>query len=168
MSLQPVREGLRRAVRQDVDRIALVEVNQQRAVGLSFAQREIVDAKVLRRRHERLWRPSHTAQQRVATRRLSQACGETCASSAAKGQSEGLVVINKATRATGPRGNNGREALRKDAPWARVGRAKPLPGGQLEAHGEIGPGEISDRAGVPAMDAGGGGAAAWTADLRLH
>ena len=50
---EPPGERVRRAVIQDVDRPAGLDVNQQRPVAVPFAQRELVHAQHPRRRAER-------------------------------------------------------------------------------------------------------------------
>ena len=46
MLLEPCRQGLRRAVRQEVDGTVLLQVYQDGAVGLSFPARPIIDPRI--------------------------------------------------------------------------------------------------------------------------
>src|SRR3989441_11826986 len=62
---EPLGHGVRRAIRQQGDGLAALQVDEDRAVGVAFAQRPIVDAEHLRRGGVSLWLPAEDAQERV-------------------------------------------------------------------------------------------------------
>jgi hypothetical protein len=67
MLLQPGAQRLGCALRQELNRAVVIKVDQDGAIGLAFAEGEIVDTKMLRGWNSLVWDGADSAQERVTT-----------------------------------------------------------------------------------------------------
>ena len=168
MRSQPLRERVRRAVRQDIDRTTLVQVNQYRAIGLSFPESEIINAKVLGCWCLLIGGLAHDAEQSIAAGWVIHVCGQARSRSAAKGLSETALPTREAGRAPCPRSTNTGQTFGKNAASTDGSGAEPFARRQMKTHCEIGPGQIGKCPCVAAVHTRGGELTAWANNARLN
>ncbi len=156
---EPLGHGVRRAIRQQGDGLAALQVDEDRAVGVAFAQRPIVDAEHLRRGGVSLWLPAEEAQERVPADPQVPRVAEAYPGFPPQRDAERHQALGQAQGTARPGGRNGGQAFGEDAARAGAVAAAPFAHAQLKAHTILRPGQIGQRALVVTMDAPGRGGA---------
>ena len=169
--LEPLRARVALAVREQGDGLAAFQSNEDGAIGLAFAQGEIVHPQHAGR-GERWGRlPTQQAQQRIATHRQVPGVAEAHPRLAPQRHTERDEALGEPQRAPRPGGGHGGDPFGKDAATAGAIAAKPFAHPQLEAHAILRPGQIRQGAPIVTMDAPRRGGAQRTGGAglrRLH
>ena len=131
----------------------LVEVDQQGAIGMAFAPREVIHPERPRCSNRGIRCPTDQAEERRGTGGHPQTVSQTTAAFTTEGEAKQAHEVAEPVGAAGVRSNHGWQALRENAPRALRHGAKELPDLEIEPHGNAAPGQIGQGARVAAMDA---------------
>ena len=149
---QPLRQGLGLPIGQQGDRLPAFQIDQDGPIGLAFTEREIIDAQDPGRAVARERQATDEAQEGLTAEPASQAPTEPHAGRPAQRQPDGEQPRDQAPRPPSPRGDDLGQPLRKDPTGAlQVGTHK-LADVELPADAGHAPGQIGERARVPAVD----------------
>ncbi len=168
MGTEPRGERLRLAVRQDIDGAMLLQVDNQGAVTLPFAEGKIVDPDDLRRWWGRQGGAALQSPERGGTGRHPQLADPQCPSFAAEGKGHPLQPAGEAGRPTGIGDDGWPEAFSKDRPAAPRIVTEKAPDLHQHPHNAVRPRQIGHGPLIAAMDAGGGFGADGTRRHRLR
>ena len=171
MRLEPLGHGLGRPLREQRHGLPALQVHQDRAIGLPFAQRKIVHPQHPRRGQNGLRQPAEQAQQRVPAHHQRPRVAEMHPCLAPQGDAEGDQALGEPQRAPSPGSRHGGEAFSEDTTRTGAIAAKPLADAQLEAYPILGPGQVRQGAPIVTMDASRWGGAQRTGGAgrrRLH
>ena len=142
MLLQPSRQGVRLAVRQQRDPLSPFQVDQHGAIPVAFTKCPVIDTQDRRGRANRQGRRTDQPQQRVARGRDAEVPAEPGAGGTAEGHGDGGEALAEPQRPACPRGDDARQALGEDPPPAVGIVAEQLAHAQLQPDGPAGPGQI--------------------------
>jgi len=149
---EPLGQGIGRAIWEERDWVAPLQINQHGAIRLAFPQREVIHTKDRRRRERRDRLSPEQAQQRVPAHPEVPLVAEVHPGCAPQSDAEGDEALSEPQRASRPGGGHGGEPFGKDAAAAGAIAAKPLADPQLKAHPILGPGQIGEGALVVTVD----------------
>ncbi len=152
MSVEPIGQRVRRAVREQLNGLMALQIDEQGAIDLAFAPRPVIHAQHPRSPHRQLWRAPQNPQQRGGTGRHSEAAGEWSTCFATQSQTDGFKQRCEAASATGIGCNGRMESLGEDATTAIPIVAKETTGAQSDLHGDTAPGDIGDLAPVTTVN----------------
>ena len=150
---EPLGQGIGRALREERHGLPALQVHQDRAIGLPFAQGEIVHPQHPRRGQDGLRQPAEQAQQRVPAHHQSPRVAEMHPRLAPQGDAEGDQALSEPQRAPSPGSRHGGEAFGEDTTRTGAIAAKPLADAQLEAYPILRPGQVGQGAPIVTMDA---------------
>lgn len=153
MIAQPPRQGVRLAVGQEGDPPPLLQVNQHGAVGMTLAQRPVIDPKNRRDRAGWHRRGTDQAQQGIARLWHPKVPAEPGAGGTAQRHGDCGELFVKPQRFTRPRYDDVRQALGEDPAWAASVVAEQLAHTQDQADAPTSPGESGKGPLVMAVDA---------------
>jgi len=129
-----------------------LQINEHCSISLAFAQGKIVHAEhgggTARRQRE----PAEEAQHRVPTCPQAELLAEPCPCRAPESYRNVPQSAGKPLGAPGPRCDDPRQALGKNAPFALSVGAEKLPYAQVEPDAEVRPGEIGHRTLIATVD----------------
>jgi hypothetical protein len=149
---EPLRHGVGRAIRQQGHGLAAFQINEDGAIGLAFAQGEIVYPQHAGRGERRSRLPTEQAQQSISTHGQGKLLAEVHPRRATQSEPHSTQMLGQPQRAPRPRGGHRGQAFGKDTARAVAIAAKPLAHPQLEAHTVLRPGQIREGAFVVTMD----------------
>src|SRR6266446_2188525 len=152
MRLEPLRHRHGRALWQEGDGLAALQVDEDRAVGVAFAQRPVIHAQHPGRRGVRLRLPTEQAQERVPADSQVPRVAEAYPGFPAQRHAERDEALGQPQGAARPGSRDGGQAFGEDA--ARTGTfvAQPCADPQLEGHPILRPGQVCQGAPVVTMD----------------
>jgi len=134
-------------------RLATLQVHQDCAVGLAFAQGEIVHAKDGGGEERRGGLPTQQAEQGIAAHHQSPLVAEMHPGLAPQRHTKGHEALSEPQRAPGPGGGYGGQAFREDTTRTGAIVAKSLADAQLEGHPILRPRQVRQGAPIVTMDA---------------
>jgi hypothetical protein len=149
---QPRRQGLGLPVGPQGDRLPAVQIDQDGPIGLAFTERESIDAHDPRRAVARERQATDQAQEGLTAERASHAPPETPAGRPTQRQPDGEQPRDQAPCLPSPRGDHLRQPLRQDPAGAVPVGTHKLADAELPSDAGHAPGEIGERACVPAGD----------------
>src|SRR6266851_8758869 len=152
MRLEPLRHRHGRALWQEGDGLAALQVDEERAIGVAFPQRPVIHAQHPGRGGLWLWLPAQQAQERVPTHPHVPRVTEAYPGFPAQRHAEGEEALGQPQGAARPGGRHRGQTLGEDA--ARTGTfvAKPFADPQLEGNPILRPGQVCQGAPVVTMD----------------
>ena len=128
---EPLRHRLGGAFREQGHRLAAFQVDQDRAIGVPFAQGEIVHPQHPGRGQDGQRQPAQPAQQGVPAHGQSPRVAQTYPGRAPQGHPEGHEALGQPPGAPRPRGSDGGQPFGEETPHAVGVVTKPLAHAQL-------------------------------------
>ena len=153
MGLEPLRHGIGRALREEGHGLATLQIHQDRAIGMPFAQGKIVHPEHPGRGEDRPRQPAQHAQEGVAAYHQVPRVAEAHPSLPTQRHAEGDQALGEPQRASGPGSGDGGHPFGEDMPRAAAMTTKPLADAELEAHTILRPGQIGQDASIATVDA---------------
>ena len=153
VGLEPLRERVALAVREQGDRLAAFQIDEHRAIRVAFAQRPVIDPQDSGRRQDGQRLPAQAAQQGVPAHPYVPRVAEVHPSRPAERHAEGHEALSEPQRAPRPGGGHRGQPFGEDTPPTAGILTKPLADTQLEAHPIVRPGKVRQGAPVVTMDA---------------
>src|SRR5215472_4190952 len=126
MPPQPLGQSLGRALREQRDRIAALQIDQHGAIALAFAQREVIHPKDCRSRTRRKRQLPEQTQQRVAAHARVPPAIEVYPGRASQSDAESNEALGQPQRAPRPRYRYRRQPFGENPPPTVAFAAKPL------------------------------------------
>jgi len=168
---EPLGQRLSGTIRQQGHGLAALQIDQDGAIGVPFAQGEVVHTQHGGCGERRRGLLAQSAEQGVAAHHHVPRVAELHPSLPPKRPADGEQALREPQGAPRPGGRDGGQPFGEDAAWAGAIAAKPLAHTQLEAHPILRPGQVRQGAPIVTMDAPRRGGAQRTGGAglrRLH
>jgi hypothetical protein len=155
MQAQPGGEGIGRGILQQIDRVMLFHVDQERAVDPPTTDRKLIDAEHARRVDGGFGQAAKQAQERHAAGRHRQLLAQPRTRPPTQGQPDDLPGSLERQAAAGVACGQGGHLLRKGAPWTLGVVIAEAADPQVQDHLATAHSLVGNTAGVVAVDAAG-------------
>src|SRR5215831_20070415 len=150
---QPLGHSVGRTTREERDGLAVLQINQHRAIDLAFAQRKIVHPQHPRRGQAGQWLLAQSAQQGVPAHREVPRVAEAYPGCTTQRHAKSYEALGEPEGAPRPGGRHGGQPFSEDAAVTRAIAAKPFADAELEVHPILRPGQVCQGAPIVTMDA---------------
>jgi hypothetical protein len=155
MVVEPFFHSIRIAVGQEIDDIAPLQVDDDRAVATSFAPRPVVDANDPERWHRRIVALLDAPEERIGAGRHGEPMGKARASLAAQGKADRMMSLAKPEGCTSARFGEPGEVLSEDPSRALRFEAPETSDLNLQSDGQAEARQVSEPTGIPAVNSTG-------------
>jgi hypothetical protein len=153
MFLEPLGDSLSGTIRQECHGLPVLQVHQDRAIGVPFPQGEIVHPEHPGRGQSGQRQLPEQAQESVPAHHHVPLVAKLHPSCAPQGHAEGAQALGQPQGAPGPGSGHRGQAFGEDTATAGTIAAKPLADAQLQVHPILCPGQVRQGAPIITMDA---------------